>query len=195
MSPSRRDFLKASAAAIAVLSQGYVFGSAAAPNAEIAVRLTAGSARFAAQPAIPWQSAAGLSGDTVVLDPTKTYQEVLGVDAALTEAACYMFNQLTPAAREQIFHEIYHPFEMGFGVCRTCIGSSDYATVAYSYDDGDPDRELVRFSVDQLALVVPSERVGIEHKYEFSTVYFDCSHASGYRGSAGTGTGAWFERK
>ena len=41
MSPSRRDFLKASAAGIAVLSQGYVFGSAAAPKAEIAVRLTA----------------------------------------------------------------------------------------------------------------------------------------------------------
>jgi hypothetical protein len=89
VSPSCRDFLKASAAGIAVLSQGYAFGSPAAPKAEIAVRLTAGSARFAAQPAIPWQSAAGLSGDTVVLDPRKTYQEVLGVGAALTEAACY----------------------------------------------------------------------------------------------------------
>lgn len=160
MSPSRRDFLKASAAGIAVLSQGYVFGSAVAPKSEIAVRLTAGSARFAAQPEIQWQSAAALSGDTVVLDPTKTYQEVLGVGAALTEAACYMFNQLTLEAREQVFHELYHPSEMGFGVCRTCIGASDYATVAYSYDDGDPDPELLRFSTDhERGYVLPMLRL------------------------------------
>jgi hypothetical protein len=71
------------------LSQGYVFGSAAGSKSEIDVRLTAGSARFAAQPAIQWQSGAGLSSDTVVLDSTKTYQEVLSVGAALTEAACF----------------------------------------------------------------------------------------------------------
>jgi len=160
LSPSRRDFLKTSAAGIAVLSQGHVFGSAAPPKSEIAVRLTGGSARFAAQPAIPWRSAAGLSSDTVVLDPTKTYQEVLGVGAALTEAACYMFNQLTPEAREQILHEIYHPSEMGFGVCRTCIGASDYSTVAYSYDDGDPDPELLRFSIDhERGYVLPTLRL------------------------------------
>ena len=160
MSPSRRDFLKAGAAGIAVLSQGYVFGSAAGSKSEIAVRLTAGSARFATQPAIQWQSAAGFSSDTVVLDPTKMYQEVLGVGAALTEAACYMFNQLTPEVRDQIFHELYHPSEMGFGVCRTCIGSSDYATVAYSYDDGDPDPELLRFSIDhERGYVLPMLRL------------------------------------
>jgi glucosylceramidase len=160
LSPSRRDFLKAGAAGIALLSQGYVFGSAAGSKSEIAVRLTAGSARFAAQPAIQWQSAAGLSSDTVVLDPTKTYQEVLGVGAALTEAACYMFNQLTAEVREQIFHELYHPSEMGFGVCRTCIGASDYATVAYSYDDGDPDPELLRFSIDhERGYVLPMLRL------------------------------------
>jgi hypothetical protein len=33
-----------------------------------------------------------MSGDTIVLDPTKTYQEVLGVGAALTDGACSMFN-------------------------------------------------------------------------------------------------------
>jgi glucosylceramidase len=74
-----------------------------------------------------------MSGETILLDPTKAYQEVLGVGAALTEAACYMFNQLLPQVREQLFHELYHPSEMSFGICRTCIGSSDYSTVAYSY--------------------------------------------------------------
>jgi glucosylceramidase len=49
---------------------------------------------------------------------------------------------------------------MGFGVCRTCIGSSDYATVAYSYDDGDPDPDLHRFSIDyDRAYVLPMLRL------------------------------------
>ena len=83
MSQSRRDFLKLSAAGMAILSQGVrAFGSPAAPMGEIDVRLTAGAAKFAPQAAIKWLAAGGISGDTIVLDPTKTYQEVLGVGAA-----------------------------------------------------------------------------------------------------------------
>ena len=161
MSQSRRDFLKMSAAGVAALSQRkYVFGSPVAPSGEIDVRLTAGSARFAPQSSIKWRPQSAVSGDSVRLDPSKTYQEVLGVGAALTEAACYMFNQLTPQVREQLFHELYHPSEMGFGVCRTCVGSSDYATVAYSYDDGDVDPDLLRFSIDhERAYVLPTLRL------------------------------------
>ncbi len=161
MSQSRREFLKLSAAGFAVVGQEYVFGSARNPTGEISVNLTAGSsARFAPQPPLKWLPAGKNSGPVIMLDPSKTYQEVLGVGAALTEAACYMFNQLTPDVREQIFHELYHPSEMGFGVCRTCIGSSDYATVAYSYDDGDPDPELQRFSIDyDRAYVLPTLRL------------------------------------
>jgi glucosylceramidase len=36
---------------------------------------------------------------------------------------------------------------MCLSVCRTCIGSSDYATTLYSYDDGAPDPTLARFSI------------------------------------------------
>jgi len=161
MSQSRRDFLKLSAAGVAALSQGtYVFGSPVAPNSEIDVRLTAGAVRFAPQASIKWRSQSGVSGDSVLLDPGKTYQEVLGVGAALTEAACYILNQLTPQVREHLFRELYHPSEVGFGICRTCIGSSDYATVAYSYDDGDVDPDLLRFSIDhERAYVLPTLRL------------------------------------
>jgi glucosylceramidase len=38
---------------------------------------------------------------------------------------------------------------MGLNVCRTCIGASDYSTEAYSYDEGEPDPELKRFSIDR----------------------------------------------
>ena len=83
----------------------------------------------------------------IVLNPGKKFQTILGFGAAFTDAACYMFNQLSGPAREQLFHEMFHPSEMGLNVCRTCMGASDYSTQAYSYDEGDPDPELKRFSI------------------------------------------------
>jgi len=58
-----------------------------------------------------------------------------------------MFSQLTPSAREQLFHEMFHPLEMGLSVRRICVGSSDYSQKAYSFDEGEPDPELTRFSI------------------------------------------------
>jgi glucosylceramidase len=59
-----------------------------------------------------------------------------------------MFDQLSADARGQLFRELFHPSEMGLNVCRLCIGSSDYATKVYSYDEGAPDPDLTRFSID-----------------------------------------------
>jgi glucosylceramidase len=72
---------------------------------------------------------------------------MLGFGAAFTDAACYTFNRLDVSVREQLFHEMFHPSEMGLSVCRTCIGASDYSTEAFSYDEGDPDPEMKRFSI------------------------------------------------
>ena len=44
---------------------------------------------------------------------------------------------------------MFGPSEMGLSVCRICIGSSDYARSEYSYDDGTPDPEMQRFSIEQ----------------------------------------------
>jgi glucosylceramidase len=95
----------------------------------------------------------------VTLDPSKQFQDVLGFGAAFTDAACYTFNRLDPGARESLFHELFHPSEMGLNVCRTCIGSSDYSTEMFSYDEGEPDPEMKRFSIahDQ-AYVLPMLR-------------------------------------
>jgi len=85
---------------------------------------------------------------TVTLDPHKTHQEILGFGGAFSDAACYMFNQLSEAARAELFHTLFDPSQMALNVCRTCIGSADSATKVYSYDDGEVDPELTRFSID-----------------------------------------------
>jgi glucosylceramidase len=46
-------------------------------------------------------------------------------------------------------HDLFAPDAMALNVCRTCIGSSDYATKLYSYDESsEPDPELKKFSLD-----------------------------------------------
>lgn len=134
--------------------------AADAPSGDIAVRLTGGAKRFSREPALKWVPAAGSAADAIVLDPAKTYQEILGFGAAFTDAACYMLNQLDPAPRERLLRELFDPAEMGLSVCRTCVGSSDYARVAYSYDEGDPDPELQRFSIEyDRAYILPVLRL------------------------------------
>lgn len=151
----RRDFLRAGSAiclgAGATLHDMH-FAMAARPveaSAAGTVRVwqTTGSARYAERPALSWIPV-GTAKANIVLGPARRFQEVLGFGAAFTDAACYMFNQLAPDARKALFHDLYDASELGLGVARVCIGSSDYATKAYSYDESDtPDPELSKFSI------------------------------------------------
>ena len=67
----------------------------------------------------------------------------------MTDAAAFTFNRLDPNARAKLFHQLFHPSQLGLNVNRVCMGASDYATKVYSYCDGaEPDPELKRFSID-----------------------------------------------
>ena len=122
-------------------------GTSAPPEGGIQVRRTYAEKRYAQEAPLRWQDAGATDESAIRLNPGRTFQEALGFGASLTDAACYMINQLSPAAREQLLHELFHPSEMGLSVSRLCLGSSDYATKAYSYDDGGPDPGLGRFSI------------------------------------------------
>ena len=116
---------------------------------EISIWVTSDNERFATAPKATWGSVSPRPGiDQLRLNPSMRFQEVLGFGGAFTDAACYTFNRLTPAAREQLFHELFHPSEMGLSVGRICVGASDYSTKLYSYDDGDADPNLTRFSIE-----------------------------------------------
>ena len=114
----------------------------------IAVRVTAGAQRFAEAPAVAWRPETTSQADCIRVQPGATFQSVLGFGAALTDSACYVLNQLSAESRNELFSELFHPSKMGLSVCRLCMGASDYATKVYSYDEGGPDPELARFSID-----------------------------------------------
>jgi glucosylceramidase len=159
---SRRSFLAISALGLAAAIVPDVVRPAAAATAnlasgnersnsspQISIWVTSGDERFAVAPRATWRPAVGTSAsDQLELNPSIKFQEILGFGGAFTDATCYMFNQLEPSAREQLFHELFHPSEMGLSTGRVCVGSSDYSTKVYSYDDGEADPELTRFSID-----------------------------------------------
>ncbi len=138
---SRRDFLGISALglAAAVTPKQKVLpraAAAAAPENQtpkdgsaISMWVTSGEERFAPAPRATWSPASSAPGsDRIQLNPDVKFQEILGFGGAFTDATCYMFNQLAPPAREQLFHEMFHPSEMGLNVGRVCVGSSDYSS-------------------------------------------------------------------
>ncbi|MDP9160842.1 MAG: glycosyl hydrolase [Acidobacteriota bacterium] len=161
---SRRNFLGLSAVGLATAAAPkQLFGAASKLSAlqgdtsnvssEISMWVTAGGAHFEPAPKLTWNSGPQASeraseSNQITLNPGTKFQEILGFGGAFTDATCYMFNQLSPAARDQLFHELFHPSEMGLSIGRVCVGSSDYSTKLYSYDDGEADPDLKRFSIE-----------------------------------------------
>lgn len=155
-SHNRHDLLKLSAAfSVVVFLAGKCPTAAFAqareprPDRDITVRVTAADKRYALVHPLRWHSSSDTGGtNSIVLQPGRKLQPILGFGAALTDAACYMINQMPKTAREELLHELFDPKQMGFSVCRLCIGSSDYARTLYSYDEGEPDPQLERFSIE-----------------------------------------------
>jgi glucosylceramidase len=153
---TRREFLTTAAISTAALASTSASDHSAArrdinakPPGDMRVWVTDDDHLLSARAPVSWQRARRpAASDAVILAPDKQFQEILGFGAAFTDAACYTLNRLSLSAREELFHAIFHPSEMGFSVCRLCIGASDYSTALYSYDDGDVDAELKRFSID-----------------------------------------------
>src|SRR5262249_21969472 len=141
--PTRRDFLKVSSLGAATLAsmsaltgQSPRTDASSARGKDISVWVTDEKQRLAQLPHLSWQPAPIQAvQETVILTPKRAFQDILGFGAAFTDAACYTLNRLPLPTRAELFHQLFDPSEMGLNVCRTCIGSSDYATKAYSYCD------------------------------------------------------------
>jgi O-glycosyl hydrolase len=88
---------------------------------------TAGAKRHERQAARAWAKPGGAAANTIAIDPADEAQVVLGFGGAFTDAACFTLHRLDAGARKQLFHQLFHPSELGLSVGRVCIGSSDYS--------------------------------------------------------------------
>jgi glucosylceramidase len=85
---------------------------------------------------------------SVFIDPSKTYQEFMGIGAALTDAAAETFAKL-PKDKQQEFLTAYYDKDKGIGytIARTNIHSCDFSSDTYTYVDNG-DKDLKSFSID-----------------------------------------------
>ncbi|WP_073233992.1 glycoside hydrolase family 30 protein [Pedobacter caeni] len=83
----------------------------------------------------------------IFIDPSKTFQSVIGIGGSITDAVAENFAKL-PAASQQEFLDAYYSKDKGIGytLARTSIHSSDFSSGSYTYVK-DQDPELKTFTV------------------------------------------------
>jgi glucosylceramidase len=84
----------------------------------------------------------------VFVNPNKTFQSLLGIGGAITDASAEVFALLPEDKQEELLKAYYDPEEgIGYTLCRTTIHSCDFSKESYTYVS-DEDKELKTFSID-----------------------------------------------
>ncbi|HET9691371.1 MAG TPA: glycoside hydrolase family 30 beta sandwich domain-containing protein [Acidimicrobiales bacterium] len=120
--------------------------TAAGAQASVWATYPDGSALLSALPAVGFGRLQGKL-PTVSVDDTTRYQTVAGIGASLTESSATVLDAAPAAARQAVMQDLFSPTAgIGLSYLRQPLGASDFATSAYSFDDGSPDPGLTRFS-------------------------------------------------
>src|SRR6266850_532226 len=165
MTINRRDFLSASASALALGNSGLSLNSLQPPSEspeppelerieerEIAVYTTADQTnhRLSATGKLAFKPM-GQPLETqicVFVDPTKRSQTMLGIGGALTDASAEVFAKLPAAKQREVLDAYFDPVKgIGYTLARTNIHSCDFSSASYTYVD-EGDAALKSFSVD-----------------------------------------------
>ena len=84
---------------------------------------------------------------SVFVDPGKTFQTLLGIGGAITDASAEVFARLSPKEQERLLRAYYDPKDgIGYTLARTTIHSSDFSSASYTYV-AEGDATLATFSV------------------------------------------------
>ncbi len=83
----------------------------------------------------------------VFVDPSKTFQTVVGIGAAITDASADVFASLPAREQKQVLRAFFDRKRgIGYSLARTNIHSCDFSSATYTYAP-EGDASLARFSV------------------------------------------------
>lgn len=92
------------------------------------------------------QSAA-TSIPVIEIDPTKQYQEIIGIGGSFTESSAYVLQQLEPEQRSEVINAYFSPEEAAYSLTRTHINSCDFSLSPYAYSNTPEDHNLNDFDI------------------------------------------------
>lgn len=85
---------------------------------------------------------------TIILDRSKTFQTIVGIGGALTDASAETFYKLPEPRQQEILTKLFDPRKgNGFSLCRTNIHSCDFSSDGYTYAEVPGDTSLAHFSI------------------------------------------------
>jgi glucosylceramidase len=92
----------------------------------------------------------GEKQETIFVDPSKTFQTVLGVGGALTDAAAETFYKLPKDKQQEVLRAYFDPEKgIGYSLGRTHIHSCDFSSESYTYvTNGDTTLSSFNISHD-----------------------------------------------
>jgi glucosylceramidase len=83
----------------------------------------------------------------IFLDDHRTFQTMLGIGGAITDASAETFAKLSPDQQKEILKAYYDPKDgIGYTLARTNMQSCDFSSGTYSYVD-ENDKDLKSFSI------------------------------------------------
>ena len=123
----------------------------ATPSAHVWITTADGTDKLTDLGTVPF-STAPTSVQTVVVDPTQTFQTMTGFGASITDASASVLYTLPAAQRAQTMASLFSPHGGdGLDYLRQPIGGTDMvATGPYTYDDlqaGQSDYAMTHFSI------------------------------------------------
>jgi O-glycosyl hydrolase len=110
--------------------------------------------RLAEQSRIEWREVPTVKGLRIEIDPTVTFQTMLGLGSSLEPSTCSNLWLMSEADRERTVERLVSPtLGIGMNLMRICIGTPDFTGDPwYSYDDlarGETDPDLRHFSIEK----------------------------------------------
>lgn len=85
--------------------------------------------------------------NSIFVNPAKTFQTILGIGGAITDASAEVFASLSSENQQQLLNAYYDAQNgIGYSLIRTTIHSSDFSSESYTYVN-EGDKELKTFSV------------------------------------------------
>jgi glucosylceramidase len=91
---------------------------------------------------------------TIRVDESRTYQQIDGFGASITDSSAWLLSQkLSATQRAKLLRQLFDTKEgIGLAILRQPMGASDFSLADYSYDDmppGESDPELKHFTIDR----------------------------------------------
>ena len=81
--------------------------------------------------------------------PEVSYQKILGIGGAFTEAAAYTYSKMSYEKQQQLLDLYFGSSNNHYNFCRLHIQSCDFALGNYAYVEDAQDEDLNSFSIDR----------------------------------------------